>query len=226
MTGAGHTLRLLPRKELIKTGEVDHADWNFRPLLGRIVRRRYRLVAALLGGRHFRRLAEVGYGSGVFLPGLAPTCAELHGVDVHRRKEEVGAVLARFGVRAALHTADMEALPFLDGYFDCLVAVSTLEFVGDLEAGCREARRVLAPGGLFVVVTPGASSLADLGLRVLTGRSARADFADRRRAVLPALLRHFRAERRLTVPRFGTSLVHLYTGLALTPLEADGRAHG
>lgn len=208
-------LRLLPRRQLLKTGEVDHADWNFRPMLGAIIRRRYHLAVALLAGYHFGRLLEIGHGSGVFLPELAGYCDELHGIDVHDRHDEVTAALARAGVRVRLTKAGMEALPYADGFFDGLVAVSTLEFVPDLEAGCREARRVLRPGGTFVAVTPGVSPVADFGLRVLTGKSARRDFADRRQAVLPALRRHFRVERELTVPRLGRSLVHLYTAWKL-----------
>jgi SAM-dependent methyltransferase len=208
-------LRLLPRQELVKTGEVDHDDWNFRPMLGAISRRRYHLAVALLAGHHFGRLLEIGHGSGVFLPELAGFCDELHGIDVHDRHGEVAAALARAGVRAHLARAGMEVLPYADGFFDGLIAVSALEFVPDLEAGCLEARRVLRPGGVFVVVTPGVSPVADLGLRVLTGKSARRDFGDRRQAVLPTLRRHFRVERELTVPRVGRSLVHLYTAMRL-----------
>jgi ubiquinone/menaquinone biosynthesis C-methylase UbiE len=124
-------------------------------------------------------------------------------------------VLACSGVTADLCSTGMEALPFPDGFFDGLVAVSVLEFVGDLDAGCREARRVLAPDGVFIVVTPGISPVADFGLRLLTGKSARQDFGNRRQAVLPTLLRHFRAAGRIVVPRFGSSLVHLYTALEL-----------
>jgi ubiquinone/menaquinone biosynthesis C-methylase UbiE len=208
-------LRLLPRQDLLKTGEVDHADWNFRPVLGAIMRSRYRLALGLLAGPRFGRLLEIGYGSGVFLPELAGLCDELHGIDVHQRHDEVAAALARSGVRAHLATAGMEALPYADGFFDALVAVSALEFVPDLEAGCREARRVLRPGGTFVVVTPGISPLADLGLRLLTGKSARTDFADRQQNVRPLLRRHFDVEQERTLPRVGRWLVHLYTALKL-----------
>jgi ubiquinone/menaquinone biosynthesis C-methylase UbiE len=208
-------LRLLPPQQLLKTGEVDHADWNFRPLLGLISRSRYHLAVRLLAGERFGRLLEIGYGSGVFMPHLATCCDELHGCDVHRRHDEVAATLAWAGVRAHLTAASMEAMPYADGFFDGLIAVSTLEFVPDLEAGCREARRVLRPGGAFVVLTPGVSPLADFGLRVLTGKSARTDFGDRRQAVIPTLLRHFRVQAQRTLPRFGRSLVHLYTALKL-----------
>jgi ubiquinone/menaquinone biosynthesis C-methylase UbiE len=43
-----------------------------------------------------------------------------------------------------------EALPFADGVFDAVLVVTTLEFVGDVEAALREAVRVITPGGRLV----------------------------------------------------------------------------
>lgn len=208
-------MRLLPRDALVKTGEVDHADWNFRPVLGRIIRLRYRIVLSLLGSDRYPRLLEVGYGSGVFLPELARHCEELHGLDVHDRPAAVSEVLGRAQVRATLVSASMTAMPFPDRFFDCAVAVSSLEFVDDLEAACREIKRVLRPGGVFIAVTPGSSPLVDFGLKVLTGKNARADFGERRQRILPTLLEHFAIQKRRTAPRFGTFLVHFYPGLRL-----------
>jgi hypothetical protein len=41
-------IRLLPHRSLLKTGPVDHADWNYRPLLGWIMGRRFALFRKLL----------------------------------------------------------------------------------------------------------------------------------------------------------------------------------
>ena len=210
------SLRLLPREALLKTGDVDHADWNFRPVLGSIMRLRDRIVLSLLGPQHDPRLLEIGYGSGVFLPELARHCDELHGLDVHNRQTAVAEVLAKAEVRADLVSASMTAMPFKDQSLDCAVAVSALEFVDDLDAACREVKRVLRPGGVFVAVTPGSSPLVDCGLKVLTGKSAQADFGDRRGRIIPTLLTHFTEHKRRTAPRFGTFLIHLYTGLRLS----------
>src|SRR5690606_26267525 len=76
-------LRLLPRGALVKTGTVDHADWNYRPVLGPISRIRFKLALALLPSPS-RRLLEVGYGSGIFMPELARTCEVLYGLDTHQ----------------------------------------------------------------------------------------------------------------------------------------------
>ncbi|MGB7925274.1 MAG: class I SAM-dependent methyltransferase [Pyrinomonadaceae bacterium] len=207
-------LRLLPPDALLKTGEVDHADWNYRPLLGTISRTRFRLVVSLLDQR-MGRLLEVGYGSGVFMPELARFADELYGIDIHQMTEPVAASLARFNVNARLFSGSVEALPFDENFFDCIVAVSALEFVSDTAAACREIKRALKPGGALVVVTPGHSPLVDFGLKLLTGKSAKEDYDDRRQKLMPTLLEHFRIERELTSPAVGNSLVKLYTALRL-----------
>lgn len=118
------------------------------------------------------------------------------------------------GVNARLTQGVGEQLPFEDRSFDAIVALSVLEFVDDMERTAHELSRVLAPGGSLFVITPGRSALVDLGLRVLTGKSAETDFGDRRERVIPALERTFQVTRRIQFPLpFG---LKLYTGLRLT----------
>ena len=178
-------MRLLPRKSLIKTSSADHADWNYTPLLGWIQRLRFELAASLIGAQRYGRLLEIGYGSGVFMPELAKYCGELYGVDPHDHGTDVAAKLAAQGVTANLHSSGAESLPFCDDSFDCVVAVSSLEFVSDLEQVCREIDRVLTPNGRFIVITPGLTPVID------TGNSPEDEFVDRRKLILPTLQRWF-----------------------------------
>jgi SAM-dependent methyltransferase len=221
-SGEPSGLHLLPRDELIKTGPVDEADWNFRPILGAIQRKRFQLVLKLLDNCRFHRLLEVGYGSGVFLTELMRHCSELYGIDPHPMPEQVETVLARHGVTARLYSGDAAAMPFTDAFFDCVVAVSSLEFIPDLARACREIARVLTPDGIFVVVTPGCSALVDFGLKVLTGSRAADDFGDRRQRVLSTLSRHFIVQERLSFPPFGGGLARLYTALRLSKPPGSG----
>jgi len=193
-------LRLLPREALLKTGDVDHAAWNYDGLLGFVSRRRFGLVRSLLPQRRARKLLEVGYGSGVFFPELAKHADELYGADIHDRPADVTQVLARIGIPVQLVTAPAEALPYADGTFDVVVAVSTFEFVTDARKAINELARVLAPDGRVIVVTPGQSPLLDLALRVFTGESAAEDFGDRRKLVVPTLSREMRLERSAYFP--------------------------
>lgn len=208
-------LNLLPPEALVKTGDVDHADWNHKPFLGTISRARFHLIRNLLDGKRVGRLLEIGYGSGVFLPELGKYADELFGVDVHSEQDKVSEKLAGFDVRAELASGGAEKMDWPDGFFDRIVAISALEFVSDLDAVCLEVKRMLAPGGSFLVVTPGQSPVLDFGLKVLTGKSAKEDFADRREIILPTLRRHFDVKRELAFPRFGSFLVKLYTALEL-----------
>jgi SAM-dependent methyltransferase len=193
-------VRLLPREALIKSGSVDHADWNYRPILGWIQQIRFRLVVSLLPRRRVSRMLEVGYGSGIFMPELARRCRELYGIDVHTLHADVGLILKSYGVRARLSSCGAEAMPFEDGFFDIIVAVSSLEFVSDIDAAGRELARVLRPHGALVLVTPGHSPLLDFGLKVLTGESAGKDYGGRREALMPGLARYFAIERRRSFP--------------------------
>lgn len=215
MNSQRRSLHLLPLGALHKTGNVDHADWNYRPLLGAISRRRFKLVVSLLAGARVERLLEIGYGSGVFLPELSRYCEQLYGIDVHQMQEPVCESLKKTGVTAQLFSGSASAMPFEAAFFDCLVAVSALEFVEDLEVACEEMKRVLKPDGSLIVITPGHSPLVDFGLRMLTGENAENDYGRRRQALMPTLLRYFTVQRQLAVPAYGKSVIHLYTGLKL-----------
>jgi ubiquinone/menaquinone biosynthesis C-methylase UbiE len=130
-------------------------------------------------------------------------------------QEPVCESLERTGITAQLFSGSASAMPFAAQFFDCLVAVSALEFVEDLDAACMEMKRVLRPNGSLIVITPGHSPLVDFGLRVLTGESAENDYGRRREALMPTLLRHFSVQKQLAVPAHGKSVIHLYTGLKL-----------
>ena len=149
-------IALLPREALIKTGDVDHAAWNYDGLLGFVSRRRFELVRSLLPKRRVPKLLEVGYGSGVFFPELSKHAEQVYGADIHERPADVSAVLAKAGITVNLVTAPAEALPFADGTFDVVVAVSGRERWYDLAV---EPMR--GPDGALVGVTCVAAEVTD-----------------------------------------------------------------
>lgn len=209
-----NSLRLLPEQALLITSGIDHASWNYRPLLGRIQRLRFDLIRSILRGTHATRLLEIGYGSGVFIPELAKYADELHGIDPHLFAEKVKTVLAQNGVKANLVRGTATDMPFADRFFQTVVAVSALEFIDDLDTVCREVKRVMEPDGRFVVVTPGHSPILDLGVRMITGASPKDDFQKRREQILPCLYREFDVLQRIDYPSFAHG-ARLYTALSL-----------
>lgn len=214
MPAADESLELLPESALIRTGPVDHADWNYRPLIGTVQRLRFRLIRSLLAGERFGRLLEIGYGSGVFMPELAKRASELFGIDPHTMPREVETVLRNHGIAATLVTGSAERLPYPDAFLDAAVSVSAMEYVENIEAACHELRRVLRPGGILVIATPGTSPIWDLALRLSTGENPQ-QYADRRQRLLPTLKRHFKVTNETAVPAFGGRWFRLYSGMRL-----------
>jgi len=220
-----HEIKLLPGGALVKTGPTDYPEANYQLVLGFIQRTRFRLATKLLGSGRVPRLLEIGSGSGVFLPELARHCEELYGIDVHGRQAAVADQLKRHGIAATLLTASAEALPLEDHAFDRVVAVSTLEFVENIIAVCREVRRVMREDGEFLVVTPGHSALIDLGYRMLTGLRCETLFEGRRTRTIGVIQQHFRLRQALAFPPFAPPSIRLYTAMRLvstsTPSNDD-----
>jgi SAM-dependent methyltransferase len=90
------------------------------------------------------RILDLGCGVGHSYEQLAPR--ETVGLDIEPD--------ALAGQARETRVGDMRALPFADGSFAGVLAVQSLEHVPDPERVLGEARRVLAPAGLAIFVTP------------------------------------------------------------------------
>ncbi len=62
----------------------------------------------------------------------------------------------------AVQTGDEEALPFAPASFDLVVSALSLHLVNDLPGALAQARRALAPDGLFLACLPGGRTLEEL----------------------------------------------------------------
>jgi SAM-dependent methyltransferase len=99
------------------------------------------------------RVLEVGCGSGVVLRELARRVApdgRAVGLDPSPAVLEVArrlAAMERLGELIELREGDARALPFGDGEFDAVLAVTTLVHVPEVERAIPELVRVTRPGG-------------------------------------------------------------------------------
>lgn len=76
-------------------------------------------------------------------------------------------VLAAAGMAAEFVCCDAETLPLRSASFDAVACGHGLQFVPDLSAVLREARRVLRPGGRFAASVPQAGRAPDRGQEIL-----------------------------------------------------------
>jgi arsenite methyltransferase len=107
-------------------------------------------LAALEPGH---RVLDLGSGSGTdsFVAALAVgSSGSVDGVDMtdaQRAKAERLRDAAGGFEHVHFHAGRIEALPFADGTFDCVISNGVINLVADKERVFREAARVLKPGG-------------------------------------------------------------------------------
>jgi len=111
---------------------------------------RYHFAVRLARGK---RVLDAGCGAGYGSAALAEVAERVTAIDIaqdavdHARGHYVAGNLA-------FEQASCTALPFADGAFDLVVAFEVIEHLEDWREFLREARRVLAPSGQFIVSTP------------------------------------------------------------------------
>lgn len=107
------------------------------------------------GMTKFRRVLDDGCGGGGMCVSFGEEAESVVGIEPSDRFRDVGMRLAaEKGVTNVRFTyADGTALPFKDGSFDLVLSHSVIEHVGDPLAYLKEARRVLAPGGVILLNT-------------------------------------------------------------------------
>jgi len=148
---------LPPEGALKPNNDVDPLPFYYKPVVGRIFVARFDAALRLLPPTRFHRLLELGYGSGLLLPTLDALTDELYGADLEVEPPGLAAALEKLGVHPKqLLQADARKLPFPDGHFDGIVALSILEHLrsDELAAAAQELARVTAPDGVFLVGCP------------------------------------------------------------------------
>ncbi|NOG72203.1 class I SAM-dependent methyltransferase [Roseicella sp. DB1501] len=149
-------------------------------------------LAALLRGRAGDRVLDLGCGAGHVGFAVAPKVREVVACDLSAGMlETVARAAAERGLRnLRTQQAVAAALPFEDAAFDAVLSRYSAHHWPDLDAGLREAARVLRPGGLFAVVdavSPG-TPLCDTHLQAVELLRDPSHVRDRSRAEWEAAL--------------------------------------
>jgi SAM-dependent methyltransferase len=111
-----------------------------------------RLLLELAGPVAGKRLLDVGCGDGALALEFVRLGAVVTGLDTD--SEIIAAARRRIGIASTqmqLIEGGAEELPFADGTFDRVVAVTVLCFVHDVGRAVAEMARVLRPGGRLVI---------------------------------------------------------------------------
>ncbi|MBL4539760.1 MAG: metalloregulator ArsR/SmtB family transcription factor [Oceanicaulis sp.] len=108
----------------------------------------------LAEGRRFKQHVDVGTGTGRILELFIDQADEGMGVDLSREMLHVArAKLTEAGLSSRfVRQADASALPLDEGAADLVTLHQVLHYLPDPQAALSECARVLAPGGLLLVV--------------------------------------------------------------------------
>ena len=160
-------LRLLPRREYATVDRYDPLRFYYRPVVGRLYRRRVEMCLAECSGG--RRILEVGFGSGLTFINLHELYSEIHGLDLKAPTAEVAEVFARRGIKTQLLNGSVLQMPYENGFFDTVLLISILEHLRPqhLQQALAEIRRVLRPGGQMVYGVPVDSPFMTVAFRLL-----------------------------------------------------------
>ncbi len=111
-------------------------------------------IEETLRGQASARVLDLGCGGGHVSYRAAPLVAEVVACDVTRAMlDAVAATAAERGLHnIVVRQAAAERLPFQDAAFDIVLCRFTTHHWQNMEAGLREARRVLKPNGQAIFV--------------------------------------------------------------------------
>ena len=129
-----------------------YARWR-SSTLGRITDElQQRLLLEMVGDVQGLRVLDIGCGDGVLATALARCGGQVTGIDSDRRMLEAAQLRAsRDCLSIRLEHGQADALPFPDGTFDRVIAVTVLCFVPDASRAINEMVRVLKPDGRLVI---------------------------------------------------------------------------
>lgn len=124
--------------------------------------KRLSMVLKFMGNTQYENLLDLGFGSGIFLPELYSHTKKLVAVDRHRYIPLVRGMLKEEKVFSELARSDILALPFKKESFDCIVCLSMLEFVDDVDRAISEIWRIAKFNSTIIIGAPVLNKITDI----------------------------------------------------------------
>jgi 2-polyprenyl-3-methyl-5-hydroxy-6-metoxy-1,4-benzoquinol methylase len=112
------------------------------------------------------RAIEIGFGAGVYLPALAEAYSEVVAADLDQIHIEHARPIAERYPNLRLAIDDITASRMPDHSFDLALCSEVIEHIPDPQAAIAGIRRLLAPGGFFILSTPQRYSLLELACKI------------------------------------------------------------
>jgi ubiquinone/menaquinone biosynthesis C-methylase UbiE len=151
-----------------KVAPVRERQFRENPVLAYEQSARQQAIRALLTGRSYRSVLDAGCGNGHDFTLLAAHSGNVVGVDFSEGMLRQAQARISHDFRATIVRADLTALPFRDGAFECVLCSEVLEHIPSWEKAVSEIFRILKIGGEVIITTP--NRLSVYGLSFSLGR--------------------------------------------------------
>jgi ubiquinone/menaquinone biosynthesis C-methylase UbiE len=182
--------------------------------------KRLKLILSLIPERAAdTRLLEVGFGCGIMLPELTKRSSDYYGIDVHDYVETVASKLSPHYPGCHFSKQSIVKTDFPDDFFDVVFSLSVMEHIVEIDQAIAEIRRILKPGGRFVVGFPIENFASNFVLDIvkhINGFDRKVHHPTNHRQILAALENNLKEETRNCYPiksRVESSM--FYTGVWL-----------
>jgi len=156
----------LPKRDNIQPTEIaDPLKFYYLPFTKMFFIKRLELVNAMIKENTYDSLLDIGCGSGIFLKELESRCNNLHAIDMHRKMHLVQDMIKKEKINANLAEGSVIDLPYDSKTFDCVVSVSVLEHIRELDRALNEIQRVAKSGAVIVLGFPVENRITEIILR-------------------------------------------------------------
>lgn len=197
-----------------KGGPEDPLYYYYHPIVGCMYTGRINCCLSLLNPP-YKRVLDVGYGSGILVPTLSRICERLVCIDRDTDPMEAAAALRTMNLTPELLKGDIAQSGLEDGSFDLVTAISVLEQVDEPEAVVEQICRLLRPGGELLVGMPRVDKLMEYLFLLIGYRGIEEDHVHTWKSIAGLLTAggRFTLIRNATMPRHVPFWAALYYGM-------------
>lgn len=192
----------VPRKKNLQITDHygDCARYYYVPLIKKFYLKRVDMIVDLIECEKGRVL-DIGFGSGILYYQLKERFSDLNGIDLRNDIDLVKTSLEKDNIKANLIKSDLFNLPYKDASFECIVSMSVLEHIINLESAVKEINRVLKEGGKFICGFPVKNFLMHQFFKAIKFDDEK-DHPSDHRCIYEALKKNFNIERTIRFPSF------------------------
>jgi len=160
-------LAIPKRRNIFKATWEDSLGLYYAPVINYFYLHRFKIAVKLMRNGKYPAMLDLGFGCGIFLKELSRHAEKLSGIDVHDGIDKVREMARREGFSAELKKGSILSIPYGSALFDCVVSMSVLEHIPQLESAMSEIKRVANENADIILGFPVKNILMNSFFRLL-----------------------------------------------------------